>query len=204
MTVTDFGGLRIGYDARLLQPRGWTVAQSLWAHDLLATLPPGPVLELCAGAGQIGLRAIHGTDRPLLCVDDNPAAGDHIALNAAAAGLEPQVTVRQASLERALADDEQFALVIADPPWVPRARVQSFPEDPVHAIDGGPDGLAVARLCLEVARDHLLPGGAILIQVGPGQSEQLAGELDDLDLREVRHHGDRGELLHLVPTRCAA
>ena len=66
----DFGGLRIEYDARVLAPRAWTAAQSRWAAELIRTAPPGPVLELCAGAGHIGLLAVTLAPRPLVCVDN--------------------------------------------------------------------------------------------------------------------------------------
>ena len=42
----DFGGLRIAFDQRVLRPRAWTENQSLWAAELLPSLPPGTVLEL--------------------------------------------------------------------------------------------------------------------------------------------------------------
>ena len=57
MTTVEFGGLQITFDSRLLSPRPWTQAQSRWAASLLPNLPPGDVLELCSGAGQIGLLA---------------------------------------------------------------------------------------------------------------------------------------------------
>ena len=58
-----FGPLTIAYDALVLEPRQWTTIQSEWARELLATAPPGPVLELCTGAGHIGLLAVTGTTR---------------------------------------------------------------------------------------------------------------------------------------------
>ena len=63
MTVSSatFGGLAIAYDARVLSPRTWTLHQSLWALELLEQLPDGPILELCAGAGQIGLAVAAGS-----------------------------------------------------------------------------------------------------------------------------------------------
>ena len=66
---TPFGGLDISWDARVLEPREWTLEQSLWAASILDDVPAGPVLELCCGAGQIGLRAVVGSDRRLVCVD---------------------------------------------------------------------------------------------------------------------------------------
>ena len=168
----DFDGLAISFDGRVLRPRPWTVAQSRWAALLLDGLPPGPVLELCAGAGQIGLAAVARSPRRLLCVDANPDATAFAAANAKAAGMADQVEVRTARLTDALSEDEGFALVIADPPWVRRAETGRFPEDPLAAIDGGDDGLEVARDCVAVIGAHLLPRGAALLQLG--SADQVA------------------------------
>ena len=55
--TTRFGPLDIEYDERVLEPRAWTLAQSEWAAQLLTGAGDEPLLELCAGAGQIGLAA---------------------------------------------------------------------------------------------------------------------------------------------------
>ena len=163
---TRFGALDIAYDDRLLEPRGWTTAQSEWAAELLDSVPDGPVLELCAGAGHIGLLAIHPNPRPLVAVDLNPAACTFIAQNAEAAGLDSFVEVREGPIEEVLEHDDQFALIIADPPWVPRSDISRFPEDPEIAIDGGDDGLDLARACIRVIGGHLMVGGAAVLQLG--------------------------------------
>ena len=56
--TATFGTLSIDFDDRVLEPRPWTAAQSTWAADLMRGAPAGPVLEVCAGAGHIGLLAI--------------------------------------------------------------------------------------------------------------------------------------------------
>jgi release factor glutamine methyltransferase len=171
-----YGPLTIRYDDRVLEPRPWTELQAVWASDLLADLPPGPVLELCTGAGHIGLRAVHGHDRRLVAVDADDAACAWAEANAAAHGID--VDVRHGDLETVLAPDELFPLVLADPPWVPTPEVERFPEDPRFAIDGGPDGLGPARTCLRVIRRHLAPGGVALLQLGnEDQVEALAAGL---------------------------
>ncbi len=163
---TRFGTLDIAYDDRLLEPREWTTAQSEWAAELLESVPDGPVLELCAGAGHIGLLAIHANPRPLVAVDLNPAACTFIAQNAEAAGLDSFVEVREGQIEEVLEHDDQFALIIADPPWVPSSDIGQFPEDPEIAIDGGDDGLDLARACIRVIGGHLMVGGAAVLQLG--------------------------------------
>src|SRR3954453_20983678 len=166
---TTFGHLRIEFDGRVLKPRGWTGRQSEWAADLLDELPPGDVLELCAGAGHIGLLAVARTARHLVQVDADEAACAFARSNADRArtpGSACSVDVRHGWMEDALEPDERFALVIADPPWVRSDETSAHPEDPVSAIDGGADGLDAVRTCLEVIGRHLLPFGSALLQVG--------------------------------------
>jgi methylase of polypeptide subunit release factors len=193
----DFAGLRIRYDDRVLAPRDWTAEQSRWAAELIREAPAGPVLELCAGVGHIGLLAVVTEPRPLVCVDASSAACAFLRENAAAAGVS--VDVREATMDQALGPDERFAVVIADPPWVPRTQVGRFPEDPVTAIDGGEDGLDLVRACLDVIARHLVAGGSAVLQVGPDQAaatRELVAAYDDLSVVELRTF-ERGALLRI-------
>lgn len=194
--VMAFGDLTIAYDEGVLEPRPWTALQSLWAQELLAGTGPGPVLELCTGAGHIGLLAIAGSDRTLVAVDADAHACAVARDNAETNGLADRVEVRCADLEDAVGADERFALVIADPPWVPSTEISRFPADPVLAIDGGADGLDVARQCLGVAARSLQPGGSVLLQLGhDGQADLLHHpELAEAD----RRRGERGTVVRLV------
>lgn len=203
---TTFGPLSIGYDRRVLEPRPWTTAQSAWASHLLGDAPEGPVLELCAGAGQIGLLAVASTDRRLVAVDADPVASMFTRMNAGEAGLADRVEARTGELQTVVGPDERFALVIADPPWVESARVPQFADDPVSAIDGGTDGLDLARACLHVAAAHLSPGGSVVLQVGGTEhvarirQEALDGTWPGLVPDEHRDHGTSGALLRLDRT----
>jgi len=87
--VTRFDGLDTAYDDRVLEPRPWTVLQSAWAADLAAVVPDGPILELCSGAGHIGLAAAVRCGRDLVQIDANPVACLYAAANARAAARLP-------------------------------------------------------------------------------------------------------------------
>jgi methylase of polypeptide subunit release factors len=198
-----FHGLSIAFDHRVLEPRAWTAAQSAWAAELLAEAPAGPVLELCAGAGHIGLGAVRDTGRDLVMVDVNPAARELALANAAANGLEARVEFRLGLMEEMLEPGERFPLVVADPPWVRSAETSRFPEDPVLAIDGGADGLDLARTCLELIDHHLAEGGSGLLQLGTtAQTELIAAHAAErlrgaLVVAEVRSF-ERGVLVRLT------
>ena len=193
LQTLDFGPLTISWHAGVLEPRPWTEAQSRWAAQLAEDLAPGPMLELCSGAGHIGLLAAHLARRPLVCVDVSPEACALTRLNADTAGIGDLVEVREGPMDAVLAPHERFGLVIADPPWVVTDQVGTFPEDPLLAIDGGADGLVVARQCLAVAADHLTEDGLLLLQLGDEEQATALAQESPLRLLEVRQE-DRGVL----------
>ena len=203
-----FGHLPIVFDDRLLRPRPWTVAQSRWAAELLRTRPgPARVLELCAGAGHIGLLALDmagtATDQHrLVAVDVNPAACEYARRNAEAAGVGSRVDVREGSIDDVLAPDERFDLVIADPPWVAHGETDRFPDDPLIAIDGGSDGLDVVWSCLRAAERHLVPDGSVVLQLGSVEQvhrvhDHLRSTKSGLTVESTRFFGERGALVRL-------
>lgn len=202
----NFRGLSISFDDHVLEPRPWTEAQSAWAAELLVEAPAGSVLELCAGAGHIGLGAVRDSQRHLVMVDLNPAAQQFAAANAAANSMAHRSEFRTAELDHALEAAERFALIVADPPWVPTTDTGRFPEDPRDAIDGGDDGLVLARTCLHLIDQHLCPGGSALLQLGNTAQAQLIaadaqhlarGSLGVVGVVETRIF-DRGVIAHLA------
>jgi release factor glutamine methyltransferase len=199
----EFGPLSVEYDGRVLEPRPWTLLQSRWAAELATGAAPGPILELCAGAGQIGLAAAVLAGRDLVQVEADPTAADYARANARRAGYADRVEVRTARAERALSPDERFAIVLADPPYLPTRQVSRWPADPVTAIDGGGDGLDVIRACLATAAAHLVPGGPLLLQVaGAAQADEVAdlvaGGGWPLRAGEVRSHDPERAVLLLT------
>jgi release factor glutamine methyltransferase len=203
------GPVDVAYDHTVLEPRPWTFAQAEWAAELAQRLPDGPILELCTGAGHIGLAAALLTGRHAVLVDASEHACRFARLNAAGAGISERVEVRHGDLAGVLRADEQFPLVVADPPYIPSDEVGRFPEDPLTAIDGGHDGLRLARMCLEVATYHVTRGGVVVLQlrdqqqvgelVGPTGSPGGPGSAPRLRLREVRTVPDRGVLAQFSP-----
>ena len=120
-----------------------------------------------------------------------------IAIAAIALPLALLVEAREGRIDEVLREGELFPVIVADPPWVPRADTGRFPQDPLLAIDGGDDGLDVARTCVAAIAAHLAPGGSAVLQLGAcEQAELLVPELDGLRLGQVRTH-DRGVLVRL-------
>ncbi len=204
--VVDFDGLQIAYDERVLVPRAWTAAQSRWLAEVVRPLPPGPLLELCTGVGHIGLLAASLTGRDAVLVDAGEVACDFAERNAAANPGRGTVQVLRRRVEELAEGGPTFAGILADPPWVPSAQTGRFPEDPLVAIDGGADGLALARECVEVIDRRLAPWGVAVLQLGTrAQAEALlagraagSGDGHGLEAVDVREHGERGVLVLLT------
>jgi release factor glutamine methyltransferase len=203
--AVPFGDLEIHWDRRVLQPRPWTTAQSHWAAALSPQCPEGPILELFCGAGQIGLLAASLTGRTLVQVEQDVVAAAYARRNAAAAGLTSEVRV--GSVAGALDPDEQFGLVIIDPPWVATADVDQFPDDPVLAIDGGIDGNDQLVSGIGTALRHLHPDGHAVVQVGDAeQADLVVALLSGLGggrlpwtVLEVRDYSPGGFLVDIGP-----
>jgi len=191
--TADIGGLQISYDERVLEPRPWTALQGMWAAELARSLPDGPILELCSGAGHIGLVAASRCDRPLVQVDASAVACAFARANADRAGLGSRVEVHCLRIEEVPLSPSTYPLVIADPPYLARRDIGRFPEDPPSAVDGGEDGLVLVRACLDVIGAVLAPDGVALLQLGSHQHVRDVGGLAPDGLLVTDHKSDRGD-----------
>ena len=202
-----FGPIDVLFDDGVLRPRLWTLAQAQWAAELAGD---GVMLELGCGAGHIGLAAAALSGARLVQVDVDPAACRWAERNAAANGLEDRVDQRCGTVDDVLAGDERFGIVIADPPYVPSSEVHLYPDDPLAAIDGGPDGLDCVRSFLTGVVDHVDLDGSVLLQLrGLAQVDQLQtwlgeGSSPPFAVAEARPYGDVRALARLAVRATAA
>jgi methylase of polypeptide subunit release factors len=169
----SFGPVAVEFDDHVLEPRPWTLAQSRRAAMRAMHRGPGPIIELHCGAGQIGLAAARWSGRSLVQVDDDPWCCDLAAANGRRNGVQSLIV--RARVEELPLASGSGAVVIADPPYVPTAVTARYPDDHLHAIDGGDDGLEGVRASLDAAGALLSPGGYLELQVrGPEQARAVA------------------------------
>ncbi|GHV94597.1 release factor glutamine methyltransferase [Spirochaetia bacterium] len=87
-----------------------------------------------------------------------------------------------------------FSLIISNPPYIPSAQIKSLsPEvqnEPLLALDGGSDGLAIIRNIIAEAPDFLAPGGTLLLEADPGQMEIIASLLAERGFIDIKTYRD--------------
>ena len=168
--ATSFLGLTIEYDDTVLEPRSWTELQSTWAAELVADAPPGPCSSCAAGPDTSACSPRSaGRDHRLLAVDVDPTACRFIARpthvprrpGRAGRGARGPAGVGRSAAERALRARDRR-------PAVGRLRrAHGVPRGPARSPStAAPDGLAVARACVEACTDTSTPVASLLLQLG--------------------------------------
>lgn len=72
----------------------------------------------------------------------------------------------------------RYDLIVANPPYIPSGEIASLSRevsghDPLRALDGGADGLSAYRRIADRAGEFLMPGGHLLVEIGPTQADAV-------------------------------
>jgi release factor glutamine methyltransferase len=196
-----FRRLTLVVDPRVLIPRPETESVVERCLELLRDVRAPTVLDIGAGSGAIALAiADERPDAEVVATDLSSAALEVAEENRRRALLNGRVRFVQGDL---LAGEEgPFDLVVSNPPYVAPAELDALePElhyEPREALVGDEgDHEAVPRAALET----LVPGGALVLEVGDGQAGDVAAHLRQLGFREVRVSEDLGGRERVVEGR---
>ena len=176
-----FCGLRIAVDPGVFVPRRRTEflvhqATALAQQAQAGAVPPPPmvIVDLCCGSGAVGAALAAALEHvDLYAADLEPAAVLCARRNVAAAGGQ----VFQGDLYEPLPTTllGRVDLLVANAPYVPTGAMALLPpearlHEPRLALDGGGDGLDIARRVVEAAPLWLAPGGCLLIETSERQA----------------------------------
>ncbi len=178
-----FCGLAIRVDPGVYVPRWQSEALALRAVERLPAR--GTAIDLCTGAGAIA-RTL-SANRPAARVVASDVDERAVAC-ARANGVDAHLGDLFAPLPRAL--EGEVDVVVGVVPYVPTPDLSLLQRDTLtfestRSYDGGHDGTDVLRRVVAEGPRFLRPGGALLLELGAGQPEALAGDLDELGYREV-------------------
>ena len=173
----DFRGIRVKVDERVLVPRPETEELAGFAAVFLkGRQGPLSAMDYGAGSGAIGLcLAKEFPGLRLTALEKSPEALACARENALALGLSDRCEFIEASTLGAAGP--KFDLVVANPPYIPSSVIPGLsPEvlsEPHVALDGGGDGLDVARMLVRMAPARLKAGGALVMELGGNQPPGL-------------------------------
>ena len=187
----EFHGLLLRVSLQVLVPRADTEVLVDWALDILKTGMAAPeVLDLGTGSGAIALALAHG--HPTARVSAVDASAGALAV-ARANGERLGLAVEWIASDwwTALAQ-RRFDLIVSNPPYIAGsdAHLDALHHEPLIALTPGGDGLDALRHIAAGARQHLRPGGWLLLEHGHDQAEAVSALLRSQGLQDVQTRHD--------------
>lgn len=135
---------------------------------------PERILDLCTGSGCIAIAlATRFVDALVDAVDIDKSALEVAMVNVDHHDLNHQVNVIESDLFAKLPADNQYELIVTNPPYVDAAIMAELPAEflyePEHALAAGQDGLDLVHRILYEAADYLSPEGLLVCEVGDSE-----------------------------------
>jgi release factor glutamine methyltransferase len=181
-----FWGLSFRVTRDTLDPRPET--ETLVAEALAR--PFLKILDLGTGTGCILLSCLKSMPLARGVGVDLSEAALRVAIgNTRDLGLEARARFRVSDWFSAVTG--AFDLIVSNPPYIAATEMPSLaPEvrdwEPALALTPGGDGLAAYRSIARGAGARLMPGGRILVEIGPTQGPAVAGLFQAAGLEKVR------------------
>jgi release factor glutamine methyltransferase len=176
----EFWGLPLRLSEATLVPRPDTETVVELALEILrerqASHPPR-IADIGTGSGAILLALLHEIpDAFGVGTDLSQTALRTARDNAVALGLADRAGFVACSYAAALGGP--FDLIVSNPPYIPSAEIPKLSvevreHDPHLALDGGNDGYDAYRALIPQASERLAPGGALIVEAGQGQAENI-------------------------------
>ena len=179
----EFWGLPLQLSADTLVPRPDTETVVERALQMMRAAPTSDrslrIADIGTGSGAILLALLSELPGALgVGTDISVAALQTARANAANLGLGNRAIFIATDYAAALS--EGFDLIVSNPPYIPSAEIASLAaevrdHDPHRALDGGTDGLTAYRALIPQAARLLARRGALVVEVGHGQSGEVEG-----------------------------
>ncbi|MEN0582640.1 MULTISPECIES: peptide chain release factor N(5)-glutamine methyltransferase [unclassified Kosakonia] len=197
--VREFWSLPLFVSPATLIPRPDT---ECLVEQALARLPSSPcrILDLGTGTGAIALAlASERPDCNVTAVDLIPDAVALAQRNAAHLNIT-NIEILQSRWFSAL-EGQQFAMIVSNPPYIdehdPHLAQGDVRFEPLSALVAANNGLADLHTIIDAARQHVLPGGWLLLEHGWQQGADVRAIFEHYGWQHVatcRDYGDNERL----------
>ena len=166
------GEYRFYVDQRVIVPRSHIAEllddqMSPWIEDPWAV---HRILDLCTGSGCLAILAANAFPEALVdAIDLSPDALDVARRNVTDYDLASRVRLVESNAFAAI-PGQSYDLIISNPPYVNAESMDVLPDEyrrePELALASGQDGLDFTRIILQEAKNHLNPGGVLVVEIG--------------------------------------
>ncbi len=168
-----FAGLPFYVDERVLIPRSpfAELIDNQFQPWLESPDELGRILDLCTGSGCIAIAlAMAFPDAAVDAVDISEDALAVADINIKKHQLEDQVQAIQSDCWQAIEPQQQYDLIVSNPPYVGAEEMAGLPaeyrHEPASALEAADNGLALVREILLKAADYLSDNGLLFVEVG--------------------------------------
>lgn len=132
---------------------------------------PQRILDMCTGSGCIAIALAYAfPDAEVDATDISKEALEVASINAEHHSKQYQVVLLESDLFAKVPAENQYDLIVSNPPYVDAEDMADLPEEfhhePELALAAGQDGLDLVRKMLAQAADYLTEDGLIVIEVG--------------------------------------
>jgi release factor glutamine methyltransferase len=202
----QFYGMPLRVTRDVLIPRPET------EHAVERTLELAPlfrsprIVDVGTGSGAIAIALAHERPDAVVTATDFSAAALNVAReNAQQNGVAERVRFLEGDLLAPIAE-EQFDLVVSNPPYVAERDRESLPVEvrdfePAQALFAGEDGLAVYRRLIPAAFAALAEGGWIVLEIGYGQEARARGLLAEAGFERIGFAADLQGIARVASAR---
>ncbi len=194
---TSFMGLQFKVDRRVFIPRPET--ESLLEQAIVFGQDFGKekdleVFEIGTGSGNIAVSIAKFIKHARITAIDISAHALEVARhNAQLHSVESRIEFNQMDLFD-LSDEflqGKYDLLVSNPPYVAKDEWEQLQKEvrefePRSAVTDGNDGFLFYRRIVEIIPEILKIGGGVLLEVGFGQAERVARELEGVNVGHVR------------------
>ncbi len=192
----EFFSLSFDVTTDVLIPRPETELMVVRALDLAKELEDGRLKIADVGTGS-GILAIccakYLPTSSITALDISPAALEVAKSNAVKHEVNTQIEFIASDLFAARPAKPEFDLILSNPPYVASEEMATLDREvrsyePRLALDGGVHGTEIIERFIPQAVERLRPGGWLLMEVGPGNSqrvEQLLAAAPGMTLRKT-------------------
>lgn len=179
----EFFALELEVTPAVLIPRPDSELLVVTCLELSRRLPQPRILDVGTGSGNLAVATAHGHKGSQVTAID--ASSDALAVarrNADKHGVADRIRFLHGDLFAALAPRDNFDFILSNPPYIAREDLDKLPlgvraYEPREALDGGSGGFAVFDRLSTAARDHVVPGGYLIIEIGAPQETPARARL---------------------------